>query len=432
MGCSDEKTRDSGGEKQLANGASGHSPDYLVEARTLSLVPGSDNSPLGILQHVHLHNPHHPIHWPSWKKWYIVSVYCFLQILVTITSTSYVSAKTLIQERFGGSIQGTAKALNLPMLIIFQFLSGVAGSTALTNVAGTIADLFGNADNAGQAMALFVWSANIGAGFGGPIGEWIVENPKLGLPWIFWINSIIGAGFAVFMCLIPETLPRIVTTKIARREDSISSEEAAIIETKVDVVKELQFVATMALKIMVTEPIVAFLGIYNGFAYGLLFLYLEGVFSVFAVNNGLSYIDAVLTYLNVAVGVTVMFLFVPVQTYLFKRDRLHRGGKSRPEARFLTSMVAVWLFPISLFWFAFTSNGKTSFWSPVVAGGVLGFANPLLWLSMLNYITGEINSYPNVAASAVAAFSIPSFVLAAAFAHIGMLHAALGIDLASL
>lgn len=85
-----------------------------------------------------------------------------------------------------------------------------------------------------------------------------------------------------------------------------------------------------------------------------------------------------------------MFLFVPVQTYLFKRDRINRGGKSRPEARFLTSMVAVWLFPISLFWFAFTSNGKTSFWSPVIAGGVLGFANPLLYLSMLNYVTGKV------------------------------------------
>jgi hypothetical protein len=38
---------------------------------------------------------------------------------------------------------GTALAYNLPMLIIFCFLIGVAGSSALNNVAGTIADLFG-------------------------------------------------------------------------------------------------------------------------------------------------------------------------------------------------------------------------------------------------------------------------------------------------
>lgn len=76
--------------------------------------------------------------------------------------------------------------------------------------------------------------------------------------------------------------------KTARQEELISAEEAAIVESKVDLMKELRFVTTMALRIMVTEPIVAFLGIYNGFAYGLLFLYLDGVFSVFAVNNGLS------------------------------------------------------------------------------------------------------------------------------------------------
>ena len=47
----------------------------------------------------------------------------------------------------------------------------------------------------------------------------------------------------------------------------------------------------------------------------------------------------------------------------------------------------------------------------------MGFADPLLYMAMLNYIT---DSYPNVAASAIAAFLIPSFLLAAAFAHIGI------------
>jgi hypothetical protein len=128
------------------------------------------------------------------------------------------------------------------------------------------------------------------------------------------------------------------------------------------------------------------------------------------------YIDADLTYLNFVVGVTLMFMFIPVQTWLFKRDRLKNGGVGRPEARFLTSLVTVWGFPISLLWFAFTCDGNTSFWSPVVAGTLLGFCDPLLWLGMLNYIA---DAYTNVAASAVAAFLIPSFVIAAGCAHAG-------------
>jgi len=86
------------------------------------------------------------------------------------------------------TIQGCAFAQNLPMLIIFMFLIGVAGSTALSNVAGTIADLFGDVDGAGQVMALFVVSANVGPSLGSPVGAWITDNEKLGYEWIFLIN----------------------------------------------------------------------------------------------------------------------------------------------------------------------------------------------------------------------------------------------------
>jgi hypothetical protein len=109
-------------------------------------------------------------------------------------------------------------------------------------------------------------------------------------------------------------------------------------------------------------------------------------------------------------------VFAPLQTWAYARDRARRGGHGRPEARFLLSLGLVWLFPISLFWFAFTSNGNTSFWSPVVAGVVLEIGDSFLWLNMLNYIT---DSYPNVAASAIAAFLIPSFLIAAGCVHVG-------------
>ncbi|KAL1643522.1 hypothetical protein SLS58_004882 [Diplodia intermedia] len=189
---------------------------------------------LHALDLVKQHDQHHPVHWPASKKWAITVVYCLLQTFVTITSTSYVSAETAIQEKFGGSTQvvtlgqsmfivgnavgpaflgplsdiggrkwvyvisilvyailniGTALARNLPMLIIFQFLCGAAGSTALSNVAGTIADLFADADNAAQPMGLFVASANIGPSLGSPVGEWIAFlNPNMGWRWIFWIK----------------------------------------------------------------------------------------------------------------------------------------------------------------------------------------------------------------------------------------------------
>ena len=60
---------------------------------------------LDVLQQIETADPHHPIHWPVFKKWWIVLVYCILEVFVTLTSTSYVSIEYLIQERFGGSTQ---------------------------------------------------------------------------------------------------------------------------------------------------------------------------------------------------------------------------------------------------------------------------------------------------------------------------------------
>ncbi|KAF1350249.1 major facilitator superfamily domain-containing protein [Delphinella strobiligena] len=406
-------------------------------------------------------DPHHPRHWPTWKRWGLTVIYCSLQSFVTITSTSYISAEYDIGLKFPASTQvitlgqsmfilgtaigpiflgpladiggrkwvyvvsillyailniGTALAINLPMLIIFSFLIGFAGSTALSNVAGTISDLFGDRDIAGQAMALFVCSANIGPSIGSPIGAWITDNSNLSWRWIYYINIIIGGVYAFGMCFLPETLPRLVIAKAVKKGEA-NEREAQVAEAKVNVVNELKFVTTMTFRIMATEPIVVLLGLYNGFAYGLLFLYLDGVYDVFAINNGLSIVSADLTYLNFVVGVICMFCFIPVQTWFFRRDRERNGGVVRPEARFITSLVFVWGFPISLLWFAFTSDGTVSYWSPIVAGGFLGFCDPLLWLSMLNYIT---DSYPNVAASAIAAFLIPSFFIATALCHAGV------------
>lgn len=90
------------------------------------------------------------------------------------------------------------------------------------------------------------------------------------------------------MCFVPETLPRVVISREARKSKSSDPTEIALLEEPVDILREMRFVTSMAFRIMLTEPIVTFLGIYNGFAYGLLFLYLDGVFDVFVVNNGLA------------------------------------------------------------------------------------------------------------------------------------------------
>lgn len=58
----------------------------------------------------------HPIHWSPLKKWSIVAVYCLLQVFITLSTTTYVSAEFLVQERYGGSTQ--VVALGQSMFIV--------------------------------------------------------------------------------------------------------------------------------------------------------------------------------------------------------------------------------------------------------------------------------------------------------------------------
>jgi MFS family permease len=210
--------------------------EKAMHQKSTSSADDNVHDALDALQRIETADEAHPIHWNPVRKWAIAATYCLLQVFVTITTTSYVSAEFLVEEQFNtdnsqvvalgqsmfiigtaigpavlGPLSdiggrkwvyvaaillyailniGCAKALNLPMLIIFQLLCGTAGSVALCNVAGTIADLFGDMDGAAQPMAMFVMSANIGPSIGSPIGELIADNENMGLPWIFWIKYV--------------------------------------------------------------------------------------------------------------------------------------------------------------------------------------------------------------------------------------------------
>ena len=52
-----------------------------------------DDSTLAILELIKAQDAHHPMHWPAWKRWSIIIVYCILQVFVTMTSTSYRKSK---------------------------------------------------------------------------------------------------------------------------------------------------------------------------------------------------------------------------------------------------------------------------------------------------------------------------------------------------
>ena len=129
---------------------------------------------------------------------------------------------------------------------------------------------------------------------GSPIGELIAENPNLGWPWIFWIkytstrfkdaalnltitSTILSAAFCLGLAFMPETLPRVVIARSAGGNHSPAASDETppppdysihhlVPPPRISPWRNLRTIATLALRIMLTEPIVAFLAIYNGFS----------------------------------------------------------------------------------------------------------------------------------------------------------------------
>jgi hypothetical protein len=63
--------------------------------------------------------------------------------------------------------------------------------------------------------------------------------------------------------------------------------------------------------------------------------------------------------------------------FYFEKKFNEAGGKIKPEARLPMSLIGAFLFPICLFWFAWTSN-RTHWISPVIASSFFGIG--ITWM----------------------------------------------------
>jgi MFS family permease len=103
-----------------------------------------------------------------------------------------------------------------------------------------------------------------------------------------------------------------------------------------------------------TEAIIIFSALYNGYLYGLSFLFNSAFGIVFGPHgHGFGTIGVGLSFLGICVGITIG----PITTALFQEPYFQRklketGYKNIPEARVSLGKIAGITFPISLFWFA--------------------------------------------------------------------------------
>ena len=296
-----------------------------------------------------------------------------------------------------------ATAKDFQTLMLSRFFGGAFASCPLAVVGGAFSDLFGN-ETRGVAIAIFSALVFIGP-FASPIVGAFITQSYLGWRWTQYITGIMGGlAFILDVLLLEETY---LKTLLCKRAAWIRGETQNFAIHHISEEEEITFKSLvekhllLPLKLLFLEPIILLITIYTAFIYGILYLFLEAYPIVFVQYRGINAAVATLPYIGLIVGVLIGCAIVIFFEPMYNQKLKENHNIPVPEQRLPPMMVGAVLFPIGLFWFAWSGNYPNVHWIvPTLSGLLTGAGLMTIFLQALNYL---VDAYLIVAASAIAA-----------------------------
>lgn len=303
-----------------------------------------------------------------------------------------------------------ALAHNMPTVIVCRLIQGFGGSAPLTNTGGSISDVW-ERNESGSAMTVYGLSST----FSPPMALVVTGYLVLNEGWrnLFWALMGITGGILIIMTiLLPETRHSTLLEKKAARLRKVLSKEgypdaAARISDAYSMGSKRSMHTLFAVNLtrpfrfLFTEEITMAAAAYNGFIYGVVYLFNESFPLVFGSEEGHGFNTGQtgLTFLGIAIGALIAACFYPLQERYYLRRVAENNGKGVPEARMGQARFGAFLLPISLFWFAWTSYRSIHWIVPIIASSFFGAGIYIVILGVLNYV---VDSYQAYSASALA------------------------------
>ena len=267
-----------------------------------------------------------------------------------ITFTAYIAATLLC-----------AFAPNFGSFLIGRFLAGTFGSAPLTNVPGTLTDLWGTTER-DIAMASFysaVWS---GPSLGSLISAFL--GSAKGWRWCFFILLYLGVGSWIPMLAMSETHGSTILLQEAKRLRKVARPGFEQITTRME--SPALHLSTLlwdalsrpwSLLLDFTSFVCA---IYLSVVYALLFMFLSIYPIIFRDKRhwqpGLSELPMLGIVGGAFLGAIVAILRSVYRKRLARAN--HQAEYDCPEDRMHLAMVGSVLFPVSMFVFAWTGEYK--------------------------------------------------------------------------
>ncbi|KAL8828576.1 MAG: hypothetical protein Q9191_002513 [Dirinaria sp. TL-2023a] len=434
-------------EKGMSDGETRESaPAEVAEARSEAQEKVNDPTVVGWEGP---DDPQSPQNWPNSKKYITTVLYSTLTITLTFASSVFSTATEVTSKEFGVSTEvmtlGTALivlgfaigpmlwgplselygrkiplfagyfvfaifqipvavARNIETIMLFRFLQGVFGASAIAVIGGALADIWGPVER-GFALGLFSGATFIGPVTGPIAGGFIVMNHNMGWRWTSWMTLILALVFwtLAFLVCSESYAPVLLQRKASelRFQTKNWALHAPAEEQRIDLQSIARRYLLRPLAMTVTEPILILMTLYMSFIYGVIYLFFEAYPIAFQEERGWNLGVGALPFLGLMLGVIVgVAIVVYTSQTRFKRKMIANGGKPIPEERLIPMILGAFLLPIGLFWFAWTSNPHVH-WAPqVIAGIPIGAGIQMIFLQGMSYLIDVYLMYANSALAA--------------------------------
>ncbi|KAG0140084.1 hypothetical protein CROQUDRAFT_53795, partial [Cronartium quercuum f. sp. fusiforme G11] len=277
------------------------------------------------------------------------------------------------------------------VLLIARAFAGLFGGAPLTNVGGSIADIW-ELDSRGLPMAILTYFTFAGPVLGPLIGTYVTD--LWGWRAAYWTLVAFSAVSVIMALVVPETLslPREILTEngAVKFKNSFARPmthcELFWPQVKLAIVKPF--------KMLSTEPILVCMTAYLSLITVILYYYFFAYPLIFQNVYGYGNRKVALMFIPIFIGVLPAIGITPLWDRFF-RQMVERGS----EARLIPMIFCAIILPISIFTFAWTSSEELGVLGPSISGVLFGFCVTSIWTSANAYL---VDSFPGSVASAIA------------------------------
>ncbi|KAF9042749.1 MFS polyamine transporter [Hymenopellis radicata] len=294
-------------------------------------------------------------------------------------------------------------------LIAFRFFSGLGGCAPLAAGGGSLADMW-RPEERGKAIAIYSLAPLLGPVIGPIAGGWIAE--KTTWRWVFWSTCIFDVFVQVLgLFFLRETYPPVLLERRAQairksmdpekgnRRVRTVFEEAESRDWKHLFGKA--FARPVAL--FIYEPIVQVIAVYSAFVYGVFYLFLTTIPTIFKVVYHEDIGVAGLHYIALGLG-----LWIASQVNARYMDKIYmylkkkNNGVGRPEFRVPAMVPGSVIFPIGMLISGWCADQGVHWIGTDIGLALVGGGAILILQSVQAYIVDTFALYAASALSAVA------------------------------